>query len=199
MPGVSTPALALPYPQLNAKPLGKSILVYGGSSAVGLATIQLAVASGLEVVTTASPHNFDLCKSCGASAVFDYKDPSLVDKVVEAFAGKGEFVGIIDAISIADTYTHDLQILERLGGKHLACTHPPPTDNIPAGVEAGMIFAVNDVAQPVWETFVTPALQAGILKCLPEPLIVGTGLEYIQEAMQKNKAGVSAKKVVVEL
>ena len=62
-----------------------------------------------------------------------------------------------------------------------------------------MIFAVNDVATPVWEDFVTPALQNGRLKCLPPPTVVGKGLESIQTALERMKTGVSATKLVVEL
>ncbi|KAM0326684.1 hypothetical protein ACHAQA_006554 [Verticillium albo-atrum] len=198
MPGVSTPALGLPVPKLEPAPIGKSILVYGGSSSVGLLTIQIAVAIGLEVITTASPHNFDLCKSVGAAEVFNYKDPQFVEKVVAAFTGRGDFVGILDAVSIDETYAHNKEILAKLGGGHLACTHPPPTE-VADNVKAGMLFAVNDIAQPVWEGFVTPALEAGMLKCLPEPLVVGHGLEFIQEALDKSKAGVSARKLVVTM
>lgn len=49
------------------------------------------------------------------------------------------------------------------------------------------------------EEFVTKALENGQLKCLPEPLVVGKGLESLQEALEKSKAGVSARKLVVEL
>ncbi len=35
--------------------------------------IQLAHIAGYKVVTTASPRNFDLCKSLGADAVFDVR------------------------------------------------------------------------------------------------------------------------------
>jgi hypothetical protein len=62
-----------------------------------------------------------------------------------------------------------------------------------------MIFGVNDVVAPVWREFVTPALQDGKLQCLPPPVIVGKGLEHIQDALNKCKAGVSATKLVVEL
>lgn len=78
-----------------------------------------------------------------------------------------------------------------------ACILPPA--EVPANVKAGMIFAVNDIATPVWEDYVTPALQEGKLLCLPPPTVVGKGLEYINEALKKSKAGVSAMKVVVEL
>ena len=59
----------LPFPSLNPSPIGKSIVVWGGSSSVGVVTIQLAVASGVKVITVASPRNFDLCKKCGATEV----------------------------------------------------------------------------------------------------------------------------------
>ncbi|KAI8630067.1 putative alcohol dehydrogenase [Xylariaceae sp. FL1651] len=49
------------------------LLIYGGSTATGMAGIQFAKLSGLTVITTCSPHNFDLVKSFGADAVFDYK------------------------------------------------------------------------------------------------------------------------------
>lgn len=49
------------------------LLIYGGSTATGMVGIQLAKLSGLTVITTCSPHNFDLVKSLGADAVFGYK------------------------------------------------------------------------------------------------------------------------------
>jgi NADPH:quinone reductase-like Zn-dependent oxidoreductase len=203
MPGVSTPALSLPYPSLQTPaPSGKTkaLVVYGGSSSVGSMTTQLAKAAGIHVISIAGAHNNEFSKRCGAAEVFDHKDTTLVDKVVEAInkSGQLEFVGIFDAIGSPETFVHDLAILEKLGGGHLACSHPPPTE-VPANVKAGMIFAVNDIATPVWKDYVTPALEAGKLLCLPPPTVVGKGLEHIQEALKKSKAGVSATKLVVEL
>lgn len=203
MPGVSTPALGLPYPSLQSPASSgktKALIVYGGSSSVGSMTTQLATAAGIHVVSIAGAHNFDFSKRCGAVEVFDHKDTALVDKVVGAInkAGELEFVGIFDAIGTPETFAHDLAILERFGGGHLACSHPPPTD-VPANVKAGMIFAVNDIATPVWKDYVTPALESGKLQCLPPPTVVGKGLEHINEALKKSKAGVSATKLVVEL
>ena len=199
MPGVATPALGLPYPSMKPASSTKTLLVYGGSSSVGSMTTQLATAAGIKVIAIASARNFDLCKSCGAAEVFDYHDTSFVEQVIKALTASGQdFVGIFDAIGTPETYANDLTILAKAGGSHLACVHPPP-DNVPKNVEAGMIFAVNDVATPVWRDYVTPALQAGKLKCLPTPTVVGKGLEYIQEALEKCAAGVSATKLVVEL
>ncbi|KAL6718493.1 hypothetical protein ACLMJK_004585 [Lecanora helva] len=202
MPGVSTPALGLPYPTTkNTVPSAcKTLVVYGPSSSVGSMTTQFATAAGIYVIGIAGAHNYDLVKRSGAMQVFDHKDSSVVEKVIEAASVSNyEFAGIFDAISTPETYVRDLTILERLGGGHLACVHPPPDDNVASTVKSGMIFAVNDVATPVWQDFVTPALESGLLKTLPPPTVVGKGLEYIEEGLKKSKAGVSGTKLVVEL
>jgi hypothetical protein len=62
-----------------------------------------------------------------------------------------------------------------------------------------MFYAVSDIAAPVWRDFVTPALKAGKLQCLPPPTVVGKGLEFVQEGLKKSSAGVSGTKLVVEL
>ena len=41
---------------------------------MGSAAIQLAVASGLDVVTTASKGSFDYCNKLGTTDVFDYRE-----------------------------------------------------------------------------------------------------------------------------
>lgn len=69
--------LGLDYPSLNPKPSGKTIVVYGGSSSVGAQTIMLATASGAKVIAVASEHNFDFCKSLGASEVSEIATFSL--------------------------------------------------------------------------------------------------------------------------
>ncbi|KAI9154848.1 putative quinone oxidoreductase [Paramyrothecium foliicola] len=200
MPGVATPALGLPYPTLgSAKQTGKVLVVYGGSASIGSMTTQVATAAGVTVIAVSSERNFDLCRSCGATEVFDYHNPDFVEEIVEAVKASGsEFVGVFDAVSVPETYGKSLSILEKLGGGHLACVHPPPASN-PDNVKAGMIFAVNDIADPVWKDFVTPALESGQLKCLPPPTVVGKGLEHINEGLKRSKAGVSATKLVVEL
>lgn len=200
MPGVSTPALGLAYPTVEtAPPSGKTIIVFGGSSSAGSMTTQVANAAGLHVIAIAGAHNFTLCKDSGAAEVFDHKDPSVIEKVVKAVRNSGnEFLGIFDAVAVQETFEVDLAILSQLGGGHLALTHPP-VGAVPDNVKVGMIFAVNEIATPVWKDFVTPALQSGKLKCLPPPTIVGKGLQYIQAGLEKSKSGVSGTKLVVEL
>ena len=51
----------------------------------------------------------------------------------------------------------------------------------------------------VWQEYVPLALSHETLKALPEPHIIKGGLEKIQHAIELQKAGVSAKKIVVEI
>jgi NADPH:quinone reductase-like Zn-dependent oxidoreductase len=72
--------LGLPLPT-EANEGGDFILIYGGSTATGIYGIQFAKLSGMRVIATASPHNFDYLKSLGAEAVFDYKTPKVADEI----------------------------------------------------------------------------------------------------------------------
>lgn len=51
----------------------------------------------------------------------------------------------------------------------------------------------------VWINWLPAALEKGQMKCKPDPEVVGQGLESIQLAVDTIGAGVSAKKIVVEL
>ena len=74
--------LKLPLPtQPSKEPF--LLLIYGGSTATGMAGIQFAKLSGLFVITTCSPHNFDLVRFFGADAVFDYKSPTCAADIKE--------------------------------------------------------------------------------------------------------------------
>lgn len=73
-------SLKLPLPTEPSKD-GTPVLIYGGSTATGTLAIQFAKLSGLTVLTTASPHNHQLCKDLGADAVFDYNDPTCAEQI----------------------------------------------------------------------------------------------------------------------
>ncbi|KAK4548241.1 hypothetical protein LTR36_010111 [Oleoguttula mirabilis] len=204
--GLCSPAeegkgLGLPFPSLDPKPSGKTIVVWGGSSSVGALCIQLATAAGAKVVAVSSSANFDFCKRCGATEVCDYKKAdTVVEDVVKAVkSAGGEFAGVYDAISIQDqSYKYTLPVLEKLGGGVLSVVLGGPKDP-PSSVKVGNVFGINPLTHPVWEKYITQALEQGKLMCLPEPLVVGKGLEAVQKGLDKNKEGVSARKVVIEL
>lgn len=75
----------------------------------------------------------------------------------------------------------------------------PGPEKLPSNVKVGAAFGVNENTHILWQEYITPALESGQLKCLPEPLVVGKGLESVQKGLDENKKGVSAKKVVIEL
>lgn len=56
-----------------------------------------------------------------------------------------------------------------------------------------------DIVDSVWGKFVPEALKNGALKPVPEPVVIGKGLEKIAEGVAQGLKGVSAAKLVVEL
>jgi len=179
--------------------LGKVLVVYGASSSIGSMAVQLATAAGVSVIGVASSKNHNFVRSCGAIEAIDYKAPDFVASVVDAVKQCGDsLVGIFDAIAEKDTYAHDVAMFDKLGGGRLATSHKPP-EGLPENVKATFMFGIGEHSFPVWEGFVTQALEQGKLKCLPKPVVVGTGLEGLPGALEKCKAGVSAQKLVVEL
>lgn len=85
----------LPLPSSSAPSTGKTLLVWGGSSNVGIAATQLAIASGVEVVAVASENNWGLSRRAGAAAVFDYNDPDVLSKLAQRLQDKS-VVGALD-------------------------------------------------------------------------------------------------------
>jgi NADPH:quinone reductase-like Zn-dependent oxidoreductase len=89
--------LKLPLPnQPTDKPF--PVLIYGGSTATGTIGIQLAKLAGLQVITTASPRNFELLKSRGADIVLDYNEPDVGEKINKLTNNKLQYV--FDTISL---------------------------------------------------------------------------------------------------
>ncbi|KAJ6125616.1 zinc-binding oxidoreductase CipB [Penicillium samsonianum] len=196
--------LGLPLPLTVPQPIGKTVLIWGGSSSVGATAIQFAVASGLEVITTASSSNHAFVKSLGAKQVFDYKSTSLGEDLL-AVLKYSELVGIYDAIGDLNSFTPLAAITESLTQTVTSvAVHPceNPTDWFrPAYVSSyGIAYPPNErVGEAVWEQFVPKALASGQLKTKPDPFVVGHGLENVQHGLNMQKAGVSAQKIVITL
>lgn len=79
--------LELPQPG-QAITRNDTVLIWGGSTSVGTNAIQLAVASGYEVITTCSPKNFEYCRALGAKHCFDYRSHIVVQDIVSCLQGK---------------------------------------------------------------------------------------------------------------
>lgn len=105
--------LDLPLPSSTPRPTDKTLLVWGGSSSVGATAIQLATASGMKVIATASQSNHDFVRSLGAVEVFDYKSPFVVQGLV-ARLQDSKLVGIYDAIGETSSLTSLATIVNHL-------------------------------------------------------------------------------------
>jgi NADPH2:quinone reductase len=75
---------------------GQTLLISGGAGAVGHIAVQLAKWGGARVIATASANASDRVAAAGADQVFDYSDPELAAKIMEATGG----VGIDRAIEV---------------------------------------------------------------------------------------------------
>jgi NADPH2:quinone reductase len=69
---------------------GEWLLVHAGASGVGMAAIQLGVASGARVMATAgSADKLEFCRQQGARHAFDYRTDSWVEPVKQVTSGRG--------------------------------------------------------------------------------------------------------------
>ncbi|KAM0750477.1 GroES-like protein [Meredithblackwellia eburnea MCA 4105] len=229
--------LALKYPQPgNVKPKGETILVWGGSTSVGINAIQLAVAAGYDVIATSSPRNFNLLKSLGASAAFDYNSATVVKDISSHLQTKPKVSGAIALgmgsaeacvaiigslpsipahrkfVSIATGpfeldkfFAHrrvPLSAMPGIVGGLLVWVLKMTIKTTLKGVKTNQIWGTDvkksEVGKAIFEDFLPEALGAKTFRALPEPFVVGHGLESIQAGFEAQVKGVSAKKVVSE-
>ncbi|KAM5381177.1 hypothetical protein ACJZ2D_003093 [Fusarium nematophilum] len=212
--------LKLPLPGSPAKePF--DILIYGGSTAMGVSGIQYAKLSGARVITTASPHNFDYVKSLGADAVFDYNTPSCADDIRAYTDGKLTLAW--DCQSTEQSSTLVAKAMSRDQPGYLGTLTPQVTQNLVARVNDkvkasntsyytvfGEKYSLMGTQQPVPEDYVfgkmfwelsRQLLAEGKLK----PISViknrgGQGLKGVLVGFEEMRQGkVSAAKLVYTL
>ncbi len=214
--------LALRYPAATPQPTGETLLVWGGATSVGSNAIQLAVAAGYEVITTSSPRNFDYVRKLGASRAFDYRSTTIVQDVIAAFTGKTSAGALAIGTGSAEPC---LEIVHACDGKKfvaltsatVSLEQPLPllllrflSSNVALRVRSrlgnvrtksiwGSTLKDNEVGTVIYEDFLPAALAEGRYVAAPVPAVVGQGLEYVQTGLDVQRAGVSARKVVVSL
>ena len=129
---------------------GKTVLIWGGSTSVGSAAVQLAAAAGYEVVATASPRNFAYVRGLGASQVFDYNDEKVVAKLV-TYLGNHEVVGAL-AIA-AGSGASCIDVMSQCRGNRIVsmASSPLSIDNAPL------------TGQFVWKLTHLPRLAVGFI------------------------------------
>jgi NADPH:quinone reductase-like Zn-dependent oxidoreductase len=104
--------------QTNGVNRGKTILVYGASSGIGMATIQLAKALGATVITTVSGNSkHDFAKKLGADYIIDRMRQDIAEKVKKIVPAGVDIV--IDHVGAA-TWPMSIAVL-RQGGRMAVC------------------------------------------------------------------------------
>ena len=237
--GISTAAcglfqkdfLAMTPPSAAPAPTGKTLLVWGGSTSVGSNAIQLAVAAGYDVITTASPRNFAYVQRLGAREAFDYRSRTVIADITSTLRGC-EIAGAL-AIGIGSAAACIDIAGACQGNRFVALATPPASfDAVPAGIGRlrhlvpavarmlagtmtqtlkarrrgvrtkfiwGSDLIANEVGPLIFEAFLPAALAEGRFVAAPGPTVVGTGLAQIPEALERQRLGVSAAKLVVML
>ncbi|KAM0498599.1 hypothetical protein ACHAP8_006222 [Fusarium lateritium] len=198
-------ALNLPTPDTRAS--GKVILVWGGSTSVGCNIIQLAKAAGFEVITTASPRNFDYLNKLGASQVFDYSSPFVKQDLLTAVQGKTVAGSIANGGLDVSQYASIVETcaavaLSSPGNCKLVPLTMVPGFPLPEGVETKFVVPLStdkELSSWIYNDYISGELTKGTFVPAPEAKVVGHGLDSLQAAMDILDAGVSAKKIVVTM
>lgn len=223
--------LALGHPSGTPRARGETVVIWGGSTSVGSNAIQLAVAAGYDVITTASPRNFAYVTGLGARQAFDYNSKRVVADIIAALAGRKVAGALAIGPGAAAPCITILGACE--GNRFVAMANPPASlDGVPAGkgrlrhlvptmarivfgsirsaiharrngVRTKMIWGSallnSDVGPMIFARFLPAALAEGRFVAAPQPIVVGEGLGAIPEALDRQRAGVSAAKLVVTL
>ncbi|KAG9035669.1 hypothetical protein FRB95_010907 [Tulasnella sp. JGI-2019a] len=193
--------LELPTPWAPGKE-AFPILIWAGSTAVGIYAIKLAKLSGLLVATTASPRNHEFLKQLGADAVFDYKDPEAPRLIREWSHDK--ITVALDTVSEQGSTQLAAQALGNKGGKIITLLPVESTGR--ADVEAQMTLVPTGIDPTVPEDFAK--LSDWYRKAPPYlsefnvvPIKVWeNGLDGAPDALEYMKAGkVSAQKIVLNI
>jgi NADPH:quinone reductase-like Zn-dependent oxidoreductase len=220
--------LALRHPATSPKPTSETVLVWGGATSVGGNAIQLAVAAGYDVITTASPRNSDYVTALGATRAFDYRSPTIVSELIAALeartlagaiaigngsadpcvdvvsaSGGRKFVSMASSpVSFAPLAGHPRRLpglMTRMGYSGLRTALKSRRRHVKGKFIWGSSLMDNEVGPLIYENFLPSALAQGRYRAAPEPRIVGSGLAQIQAGFDEQRQGVSAQKVVVTL
>ncbi|KAF4630755.1 hypothetical protein G7Y89_g7387 [Cudoniella acicularis] len=212
------PLLDTPSTDLTTQPQATesrgTVLIYSGSTSVGLFAIQLAKRSGYTVVTTASPHSFDLVKKYGADSVFDYRSKTAAQDISKAFPN---ITQAFDCISKGASTEFCAQVLEKNGGKIVTLLDQGKSKT--KGVEYKFIVIFTALGEafgwlpPIGPSFpASPSDRDALVRFYadlpsygdvvkPPPLrVLGSGFDKILTGLQDLRGGkVSGQKLVVKL
>ncbi|KAB8268045.1 hypothetical protein BDV30DRAFT_243743 [Aspergillus minisclerotigenes] len=177
---------------------GTSVLVWGGSTSVGLYSIQIASLYGFDVVTTCSPHNAELVQSYGAKYVFDYKDEKVAEEIRKVAPN---IYHVFDTVGNQGSSPTASRVFGSRQGS--ICTVRPGKANTEGVSEKAHVTDVlaserdHELAIELFEKL-GPWLEEGTLK--PNATEVFSGLDAVSGGFQKYRdRKISAYKIVYQI
>lgn len=184
-------------------------LIWGASSAVGAAMLQMAKAAGFTIYVTASAAHHETLKKIGADHVFDYRKDGVAEQVVQAAKRNGDRIDYgFDPIGHGNTSAQSATILAQTtsGKAHLGSTLPWAGGDQPESVQFTTVAAFElpdpknrDLSTWLFNEWLPQALKDGTYQIAPQPSRVSKGLDSLEDALEIQKKGVSGKKIVVTL
>ncbi len=205
--GFSTAAvgifLNLGIPRPPAKQQG-AFLVWGASSSVGTAVVQIAKSLGYTVYGVNSPKHNDYVKKLGATQCFNYNDNDVVKQISQVLKASGQEVIAYDAISEHGSAPKTAEILDNVGGGKICLTLAYPDDAKKAeSVQTSVTYAMRVAAdqQEFGHWLFNEWLEKALVDktFVPSPGIqkIDGGINAVQKALDTHKAGVSGVKLVL--
>lgn len=176
---------------------------------MGSLSISYAKAAGYTVISTSSPHNFDILRACGADHIFDHSDPATVGKIRDLFPIDYWY----DTISLKPSLTTIFKILapedEPVTKARILTLLPlvmagVKDADVPEGITTHFHrFSTHSPENAEWNNyflarggFIERAIKEGVLKAVPAD--VRGGLESASDGIESVNKGVSGKKIVIE-
>jgi NADPH:quinone reductase-like Zn-dependent oxidoreductase len=182
--------LGLERPPLSgkAKPNGKRVLIYGGSSSCGRYATKYASDAGYEVVTTSSPEHRKVVEEHNPSYIIDHTLPH--EKLVSELKSQGPYDAVFDAIGTPSVTAVLVAMFGEKGGIYHTTLPPMGGEQIPANVQR--IFASytallaqegnEDIRRWFFEEYVPKGLANG--RIIPSSIIKKEGvLKSVQEVL----------------
>ncbi|PTB44795.1 uncharacterized protein TrAFT101_000266 [Trichoderma asperellum] len=186
----------------------QAVLIWGGASSVGTFAVQSAKLLGFTVYVTASSQNHEYMKQLGAHAVFDYKDGDVVSQIVYQAQKDGVKLNTAHCV-VKESLQPTLDVLKETKGSAPAMVaHSPvlPQDH-PTLDNTTVLFNCPSADKAARDKHIDQCFNGWLGKGLrsntvvPSPFIQveAGGLEGLNSALDKLKAGVSSTKIVVSI
>ncbi|KAL1588127.1 hypothetical protein WHR41_03336 [Cladosporium halotolerans] len=192
--------LGISLPYTPPSPTSRTILVLDGASDVGAMVVQLASASGMDVIATASKRNFNIVRSFGASIVMDHD--SLAQGVLATALDDLPLAGIFDTISTPQSLASIDTLLAIMEQSPRVCTLKPPAQR-PSHFAPSIVVSTTINRNPhtfvrtaIWEEFLPLALKSRLLRPKPMQTVIkahwndlGTALAAVKALPRKSSDG----------